>query len=90
MKTHHPWYRRFPVEYRNATRMLSLEARAVYIEIIDAIYEFDGPIEACPNWLGCHLHIHPKVAKRLRDELVAAGKIRLCDADARIELAVQS
>jgi uncharacterized protein YdaU (DUF1376 family) len=70
-----PWFKWFPRDYRAGTRSLSPAARGVYMDVLCLIYEVDGPLTGDDKWFSHQLHISTRLWRKLRDELVAAGKL---------------
>ncbi len=58
-----PWYKWYPGDWIADTRMLSLEEKGAYRELLDAIW-LQGPIEFSPRFLGRLLGIHGNSARR--------------------------
>ena len=74
-----PWYKRDARAFYEGTRSLSLEARAVYSDLIDLMFIHNGPLADDAKWMGHALWISPRKWRALRDELLASGKIKIVD-----------
>ncbi|WP_109049377.1 DUF1376 domain-containing protein [Azospirillum sp. TSA6c] len=73
-------YNRYPRDYLSGTRTLSLEAKGVYNDLIDTIYDTGRPIPYDMTYLCrlCGVRDKRTLMKPL-NELMAADKIRLVD-----------
>lgn len=59
------------------TMRLSFESQGFYLAVIVRMWDQGGPLPADERWLAGALQCDPRQARRLRDELVAAGKLRI-------------
>lgn len=78
-----PYMRFYVDDWIGGTRSLTLEQRSMYLEILAAMWALKGPVPACERWLGKRVGVHTKVSRRVRDELVAAGKLRIVGGQIR-------
>lgn len=81
MKRGAPWYKRYPDDYINGTRRLSLEARGAYSDILDLIYMNDGSIPDDAKWISHALCVSTRKWRAVRKELLAAKKIQILDSN---------
>jgi uncharacterized protein YdaU (DUF1376 family) len=69
------WYKRDPRAALAGMMALTLEQRGAYNTLIDLIYCHDGAVADDPKYLAKVMGCDVRVWKRLRSELLAAGKI---------------
>lgn len=72
-----PYWRFFGDDWGGGTRTLTLEQRGFYVELLNAMWAEKGPVSAEPSYLSKKIGCDPRVARRVRDELVKAGKITI-------------
>ena len=76
-----PWYKRDARAFYEGTRLLALEARGAYCDIIDLIFIKGGPIPDNERWM-CHaLHISHRKWRNVRQTLIDANKIQIIDGE---------
>jgi uncharacterized protein YdaU (DUF1376 family) len=71
------WYKMNPVDWNEGTQDLTLEQEAAYLRICNAIYIAEGPIRDNIFVVAGLLRCSDRKARRLLDELVAAGKLNV-------------
>jgi hypothetical protein len=69
------WYKRDPNAALNGMRGLSHDAKSAYNTIIDLLYARDGDLPDSERLLCIHIECRPQWWRRVRAELIAAGKI---------------
>src|SRR5215813_6832694 len=69
------WYKRYPDAFKGGTIGLSLEAIGAYSLIIDDLYDRNGNVPDDERYCCRLLHCDPRVWRRLREQLIKAGKI---------------
>ncbi len=70
-----PWFKCYQDLWLDGTRDLTPEQRGIYIDCLCLIYKYDQPLRDDVDWVAHKLHVKPRVWKRVRDELVACGKL---------------
>lgn len=75
----HPWYKRYPEDYRRGTRRLSLAARGAYSDLIDLMFIEDGGLPDDDMYIACALHVTRRQWRLVRKELFDTGKIFIGD-----------
>lgn len=75
MSKHLRWYKRDVDAWRGGTRGMSLELRGFYSEILDAMWDRQGPLEKDVSKLAILLSINPRSVRKLLPQLIAMGKI---------------
>lgn len=73
------FYRMDPARWNHGTDCLSLEQEAAFLRIVNAIHIADEPIRNSVHVLAGLFRCGAQKARRLRDELIAAGKIEIID-----------
>lgn len=73
------FYKMEPLKWDRGTDNLTLEQEAAYLRICNAIYAADQPIAANLRTLAGMWRCNERKAKRLLAELIAAGKVAVCD-----------
>ena len=81
------WYARDPRAALAGMMELSLEERGAYNTILDLIYCHDGAIDDDAHSVAGWLRVDARVWKRLRQRLLAAGKLYCRDGKLRNERA---
>ncbi|MGE0256856.1 MAG: DUF1376 domain-containing protein [Alphaproteobacteria bacterium] len=71
------WFRLYPRDWLTGTRTLSVEARAVYFDIIALIYEHGGPVAYDEQELSRMLRVQVRRLRRVLDELTRRGKLTI-------------
>ncbi|MFA5952293.1 MAG: YdaU family protein [Hyphomicrobium sp.] len=74
-KTRAPWFKCFPTDWREGTRMLSAEHRGIYMDCLCLIYERDAPLPADDKWMAHALHVSVRAWRSARIALLKAGKL---------------
>lgn len=74
------FYKMDPARWNNGTSMLSLEQEAAYLRIINAIHLHDEALVDDDRVLAGLFRCDKRKARRLKMELIAAGKIVVIDA----------
>jgi uncharacterized protein YdaU (DUF1376 family) len=74
-----PYMPLYTTDWRDGTRQLTLEQKGLYIDLLSMMWERGGSIPADEVTLSAMTGLNRQRAKRLRDELVAAGKLVLID-----------
>lgn len=74
-KTRAPWFKCFPTDWREGTRMLSAEHRGIYMDCLCLIYERDAPLPADDKWMAHALHVSARAWRSSRMALLKAGKL---------------
>jgi hypothetical protein len=69
------WYKRDPNAALNGMRGLSHDAKSAYNTILDLLYSRDGDLPDDERLLCIHIECRPQWWRRVRAELIAAGKI---------------
>lgn len=69
------WYKRDVDAWRGGTRGMSLELRGFYSELLDAMWDRQGPLENDVAKLSVTLCCNPRTVRKLLPQLVALGKI---------------
>lgn len=72
-----PWFKRYPRDFQEATRTLSLEARGAYNDIIDLMYIHGGPLPDDAKWMAHALHVSTRKWEAVKAVLLNAGKIKI-------------
>ena len=70
-----PWFKMHTHDWIEATRGLSLEARAAFIDVLCMIYERDGPVPDDASLIAHYLHVSKRKWMAIRKELIAGGFI---------------
>jgi uncharacterized protein YdaU (DUF1376 family) len=70
-----PWYKRDVDAWRGGTRALSLELRGFYSELLDAMWDAQGPIPSDVEKLAVTVCCNPRTIRKLLPRLIALGKI---------------
>lgn len=70
-----PWFKCYQDLWLDGTRDLTPEQRGIYIDCLCLIYKYDQPLRDDIDWVAHKLHVKPRVWKRIREELVACGKL---------------
>ncbi len=65
-----PWYKRDARAFYEGTRSLSLEARAVYRDIIDLMFIHDGPLRDDAKWMSHATFVSVRKWRSIRAELI--------------------
>lgn len=73
------WYRRFPKDFRDGTRHLSLEVRGAYSELLDMMYEANGPIAENDKLIAHAMCISKRKWESIKETLRQDGKIIIRD-----------
>lgn len=74
------WYRRYPRDWFEGTRVLTPEARGIYADIIDLLHIHDGRLPYDEIELKAKLVIREvRTLRRIFDELVRWGKLAIVD-----------
>jgi uncharacterized protein YdaU (DUF1376 family) len=68
-----PWYKRYPRDFHDDTRVLTLAERGAYGDILDLIYMAEGPIPDEEGYLAHKLHCHKLSWRPIRRRLLALG-----------------
>ena len=71
------WYKHDPDAFASGTAELTLEETGAYILIIDALYARDGNVPNDDHFISRLLRCRPQVWRRVRDSLIAKGKLHL-------------
>lgn len=69
------WFKFYPADYLRATRGLSLEQRGAYMDSIAMQMERGGALEEDYAWLGHQMHVSPRKARAIVEELIALKKL---------------
>ena len=69
------WYKRDPDAAISGMIGLTLEECGAYNIVIDLLYSRDGDLPADDHFFARALHCRPQVWRRVRDQLVAKGKL---------------
>lgn len=69
------WYKRDPSKALKGMMKLNLEQRGAYNTILDLIYSHDNELDDDDHVLAAWLRVDVRVARRLKAELIAAGKL---------------
>lgn len=77
------WYKRDPDAALAGMIGLTLEERGVYNTIIDLLYSRDGNLPSDDVFFARACECRPQVWRRVRDSLIAKGKLR-CRADGKL------
>jgi uncharacterized protein YdaU (DUF1376 family) len=70
-----PWYKRYPLDFRDGTRGLPLEVRGAYSEIIDLIFARSGPIVDDARSIAHALETDVRKWKHIRQQLLDPEKL---------------
>ncbi len=73
------WYKRDPDAALSGMIGLSLEERAVYNTVIDLLYSRDGELPTDDTFFSRACECRPQVWRRVRDALIAKGKLHYRD-----------
>ena len=69
------WYKRDVDAWRGGTRGMSLELRGFYSELLDAMWDRQGPLENDVAKLAITLCCNPRTVRKLLPQLIALGKV---------------
>lgn len=72
-----PWYKRDVDAWRGGTRGMSLELRGFYSELLDAMWDAQGPISSDERRLAMIVCCNVRTVRKLLPQLIALGKVRL-------------
>lgn len=75
MSWHLPWYKRNVDAWRSGTRGMSLELRGFYNEILDEMWDRQGPLVNDAKRLAMATQCNPRKVRQLLAELIALGKV---------------
>ena len=70
-----PWYKRDVDAWRGGTRGLPLELRGFYSELLDAMWDAQGPIPNNDAKLAMMVNCNKRTVRKLLPHLIALGKI---------------
>lgn len=68
-----PWYKRYPRDFYDDTRVLKPDERGLYNDIVDLIYMAEGPLKDDDRILAHKLYVDIKLWRRVRRRLLAGG-----------------
>ncbi len=71
-----PWYKRDVDAWRGGTRSMSFELRGFYSELLDAMWDLQGPIPSDPQRLGMIISGNPRTIRKLLPQLLSLGKLQ--------------
>lgn len=74
-KTQMPWFKKYVDAYLEGTRLLSPEARGIYEDCLCLIYKYDRELPKDDDWMSHQLHVKVRVWRKVRDVLIACGKL---------------
>jgi uncharacterized protein YdaU (DUF1376 family) len=81
------WYKRYPRAALDGKMGMPPDVRGVYDTLLDLIYDEGGPLLDDPAKLASYCCCTPKIFIRIRDILLAAGKLkRTLSADGELQL----
>jgi len=70
-----PWYKRDVDAWRGGTRSMSLELRGFYSELLDAMWDRQGPLPNDVEKLSMIVGCNPRTVRKLLPQLIAANKL---------------
>ncbi len=71
-----PWYKRDVDAWRGGTRGLSLELRGFYSELLDAMWDRQGPIPNDDSKIAIMVGCNKRSVRKLLPHLIACGKVK--------------
>jgi len=69
------WYKRYPRDFHDGTRALTLEERGAYSDIVDMIFILGRPLPDKSDSIAHELHVSTRTWNRVRAALLNAGKL---------------
>jgi uncharacterized protein YdaU (DUF1376 family) len=79
MSTRLTWYKRYPRDFREGTRKLTLEERGFYGDVLDLIYEHGDQLPDDDAANAHHLHLDARTFRRVKARLLELGKLTVGD-----------
>ena len=70
-----PWYKRDVDAWRGGTRSMSIELRGFYSELLDAMWDLQGPIPSDPQKLGILISCNARTVRKLLPRLLELRKL---------------
>ena len=70
-----PWYKRDVDAWRGGTRGMSLEMRGFYSELLDAMWDAQGPLPSDEKRLAMMVCCNVRTVRKLLPQLIAIGKV---------------
>jgi len=74
-----PWFKFYQEKWLEDTRVLTPEARGLYVDVLALIYKAGGPIDDDVGRIAHYMHVHVRVWKRVRSALLAHGFLYLAE-----------
>ena len=74
-----PWFKFYQEKWLEDTRVLTPEARGLYVDVLALIYKAGGPIDDDVGRVAHYMHVHVRVWKRVRSALLAHGFLYLAE-----------
>lgn len=71
-----PWYKRDVDAWRGGTRGMDLELRGFYSELLDAMWDAQGPIPNDDRKLAMMVCCNVRTVRKLLPQLIARGKVK--------------
>lgn len=71
-----PWYKRDVDAWRGGTRGMDLELRGFYSELLDAMWDAQGPIPNDERKLAMMVCCNVRTVRKLLPQLIARGKVK--------------
>lgn len=78
-----PYYKAYPRDFFEGTRMMGFELKAAYRLLLDLIYMHGGALEDDPRFISGQMGCSVKKWNLIRSDLIKIGKIRVIDNSLR-------
>lgn len=75
------WFKFFAQDWMDGTRSLPPWVRALFLEVLIFMYEYDGPVPDDAKWISHKLHVPVRTWSAARTMLIASGKLSVVEGN---------